>query len=440
VQERARAVEELRIAYPDRLDGKEVAAGTYLRIAQLQGNTTFFPALHTLHLNAPLEHPLALSHLPLFLSPTLTSINISYLGEDAAGSLACFLLNNSAGPLASLVLHFVGLSPLLATSISECRLLEILDLILRGPLEHISLQTILSCPLLSNVKLDARGVQYGGSQVTDAITVDIAWDDIRQIHLDGQINMIGDILTATANRKMLGLAITLSGTHDQPTIQNLLQHIAAHQPSVMNLTINLASPLVIDGSFLNSLISANTFHKFRRVEFHALVFQHLDQYLPQMLSHWQHIQHLSFGTAVGPTMARYIGLSSLKLVAQSCPNLSSLEAPFDYPGAAFNAPGGISDCFIFHKLLRLSLISLDMNPNSYHHSHQPISAQIAQRVAHYIYALFPDLDDINTHACTHGYDYWGLVAETYKLFQSFCRREFKELNEMRQRQLDGAGG
>jgi len=71
VQERARAVEELRIAYPDRLDGKEVAAGTYLRIAQLQGNTTFFPTLHTLHLNTPLEHPLALSHLLLVTTETI---------------------------------------------------------------------------------------------------------------------------------------------------------------------------------------------------------------------------------------------------------------------------------------------------------------------------------------------------------------------------------
>jgi len=382
-------VEKLHITYLDRRDGKEISTGTYFRLSQLQPNETFFPALHTLHLNAPPEHPLALSHLPLFLSPTLTSINISYLGEDAAGSLACFLLNNSAGPLASLVLRFVELSPLLATAISECRSLEILDLILRGPLEHFSLKTILSCPLLSNVKLDARGAQYGGSQATNAITVEIVWDDIGQIHLDGQINMMEDILTATGNQEMLGLAITLSGSRDQRTIQNLLQHIATQQPSIMNLTVNLASTLVIDASFLNSLISADTFHEFRRVEFRQLVFQHLDQHLPRMLSHWQHIQHLSFGAPVGVTMVRYISLASLKLVAQLCPNLSSLEVPLDPPSTAFDAPGGISDCFLSHKLLGLSLIAFDTGP--YHHIHQPVSPKIAQQVAHYIYALFPDL-------------------------------------------------
>ena len=207
----------------------------------------------------------------------------------------------------------------------------------------------------------------------------------------------------------------------------------------MNLTINLASPLVIDASFLNSLLSADTFHEFRRVEFRALAFEQLDQYLPQMLSHWQHIQHLSFGISVNAAIARYISLASLKLVAQSCPNLNSLEAPFDSPDRSFDAPGGMEDCFLSHKLRRLSLIAFDPNTSSYY-NHEQISAEIAQRVAHYIYALFPDLDGIKTHACyRHTYDYWKPVADSYKLFQCFCRREFKALNDMRQRQLDGAG-
>jgi len=239
---------------------------------------------------------------------------------------------------------------------------------------------------------------------------------------------------------MLGLAITLSETRDQPTIQNLLQHIAAQQPSIMNLTINLGSPLAIDASFLSSFISVDTFHELRTLEFRQLAFHQLDQHLPRMLSHWQHIQHLSFGIAAGVTVPRYISLASLKLVAQLCPNLSSFEAPFDSLDDNFDAPGGISDCFLSHKLLRLSLVTFDPNPNSHHYNHQLISAEIAHRVAHYIYALFPDLDGIETHAChRHRRDYWKLVAESYKLFQSFCRHEFKALNDMRQRQLDGAG-
>jgi len=440
VQERARAVEELYIAYPDHRDGKEVATGTYFRIAQLQGNTTFFPALRTLHLNTPdrRQNPLTLSHLPLFLSPTLTSITISHLGEDATGSLACFLIENSPGLLATLVLHSVELSPLLATSISQCWSLEIMDLTFRGLLECSSLQAVLSCPLLSNVRLNTRNIQYGGSQAVNEITADITWNIGGQIHLDGQINMIEDVMTATADRKMLGLTITLIESRDQQIVQHLLRHIAAQQASIMNFTINLRNALVIDASFLSSLVSADTFHEFRTLEFRGLAFQQLDQHLPQMLSHWQHIQHLSFGAPAGVTIARYISLASLKLVAQLCPNLSSLEAPFDSPGDTFDAPGGISDCFLSRKLLKLSLVAFDTSP--YHYNNQPISPKIAQQVAHYIYALFPDLDDIKTHPSQkYRDDYWRLVAESYKLFQNFCRREFKELNDMRQRQLDGAG-
>jgi len=437
VQERAGVVEELRIAYPDHRDGKEVAAGTILRIAQLQGNTTFFPTLRTLDLNIPdgRKDPPALFHLPLFLSPTLTSITISHLGEDAAGSLACFLIGNSPGPLVSLVLHSVELSPLLATSISHCRSLEILDLTFRGLLEYASLQAVFSCPLLSRVKLDARNIQYGGSQAVNGITADIAWNIGGQIHLNGQINMIEDVITATADRKMLGLSITLIASHEDQ-IQHLLQHIAAQQASITNIaiSINLENTLPIDASVLSALTSANTFHELRRLEFRGLSFQGLYQHLPQMALHWHHIQHLSFVTPAVRNAAGSINLATLKSVARSCPNLRSLEAPFDSLGTAFDPPGGISDCLLSHKLLRLSFKE---SPCPYY-SHLPIPPETTQRVARYIYALFPDLEVIETHACRkHSHDSWMPVAESYKLFQNFCRREFKELNDMRQ--LDGAG-
>jgi len=437
VQERAGVVEELRIAYPDHRDGKEVAAGTILRIAQLQGNTTFFPTLRTLDLNIPdvRKDPPALFHLPFFLSPTLTSVTISHLGEDAAGSLACFLIGNSPGPLVSLVLHSVELSPLLATSISQCRSLEILDLIFRGLLEYSSLQAILSCPLLSNVKLDTRNIQYGGSRAVDGTTGDITWDIGGIFHLDGQINMMEDVMTVTANRKMLGLAITLIASHDKQ-IQHLLQHIAAQQPSITNLaiSINLENTFAINASVLSALTSANNFHELRRLESRGLSFEELDQHLPQMVLHWQHIQHLSFVTPAIRNAAGSISLPTLKLVARSCPNLRSFEAPFDSPGTTFDPPGGISDCLLSHKLLRLSFKE---SPCPYY-SHRPIPPETTQRVARYIYALFPDLEVIETHPChNHGREDWMPVAESYKLFQNFCRREFKELNDMRQ--LDGAG-
>ena len=441
MQERARAVEELRIAYPDHRDGKEVATSTYVRLARLQGNETFFPALRTLHLDTPdrLQKPPVLFHLPLFLSPTLTSVIISHLGEDAAGSLACFLIVNSPGPLASLVLHSVELSPLLATSISQCRSLETLDLIIGGPLDYSSLQAILSCPQLLTVKLNTKNAQYSGSQTVAITTPGPRMGDIGQIHLESQIRVVEDVITTTADRNMLGLAITLGESYDEEMIQNLLRRIAAQQASITNLTINLGYTFAIDASFLSSLISANTFHELRTLEFCGLAFQQINQHLPQMLTHWHHIQHLSFRTAADAT--GYISLAILKLVAQSCPNLSSLEALFDSPDTTFDAPGGISNCLLSHKLLRLTLNEFEPNPNPYYYyNHEPIPPEIVQRVARYIYALFPDLDDIETRACNmHDHDHWKPVADSYKLFQSFCRREFKEMNDIRQRQLDGAG-
>jgi len=248
--------------------------------------------------------------------------------------------------------------------------------------------------------------------------------------------MVEDVITATADRNMLGLAITLGGSHDEQTVQHLLRRIAAQQASIMNFTIYLANTLVLDASFLSSLISAGTFHELRVLEFLGLAFRQLDQHLPQMLSHWLHIRQLSFGTVTDTTGS--ISLATLKLVAQSCPNLRTLEAPFESPGTTFDPPGGISGCLLSHKLLRLSFKEFD-HPNPYY-KHHPIPAETAQRVARYIYALFPDLEVIETHAChRHGHDHWMPVDESYKLFQSFCRREVRELNDMRQRQLDGAG-
>ena len=430
-------MEKLHITYPDLQDGKEIASSTYLRLAQLQGNAVFFPSLQILYLNTPASRndPMSLFQLPLFLSPTLTSITISHLGEDAAGSLANFLLNNSAGPLAILILHSVELSPLLATSISECQLLESLDLTLRGPLEYSLLQVILSCPLLSYAKLNTENSQY--TQTTNAITARDHIGEIGQIHLEGQIAMVEDVVTVTSDRNMLGLAITLHGLHDEQTIQNLLRRIAVQQASIVNLTINLENRLVTDASFFASLVSPNNFHGLQRLEFRELAFRKLDQHLPQILSHWQNIQHLSFGCTIGS-----ISLATLKLVTQSCPSLSSFAASFDSPGTTFDAPGGISDCLLSHKLLRLSLIPSDPepNPNLFYYDYrspEPISEIVAQQVARYIYALFPDLEDIEYQ--WKGRDYWRPVAESYKLIQSFCRREVRELNDMRQRQRDGAG-
>jgi len=176
MQECARIVEKLDITSPDK---QNIADSTYFQLAQLQGSNTLFCSLKTLHIkNEPQYNkpPFALSHLPLFLSPTLRSITISHLEHDAAGSLARFLAVNCCGPLRSLTLHSFELSPLLATSISQCQSLETLDLIVKGQLNYSLIQSALSGPRLSNIKLNTKETNYIGLKSTPGqILQTIAW-------------------------------------------------------------------------------------------------------------------------------------------------------------------------------------------------------------------------------------------------------------------------
>ena len=445
MQECARNVEKLHITSPDTRDNQTIADSTYFQFAQMQGSNTLFSSLKTLHIiNTPGydETPFALSHLPLFLSPTLTFITISHLEHDAAGSLARFLAVNCCGPLRSLTLHSFELSPLLAASISQCQSLEILDLIVKGQLNCLSIHSALSAPRLSNIKLNTKETNYIGLKSTPvADTGGNGVGEIEHIHLEGHMEMVQDIITATAERNISGFTINLN-VKDGKVVHDLLQHISAQQASIMHLSVS--NPFTrtysyetfattLDASSFCDIISPNTFHELRRLEFHGLGFQQLDKHLPRMIIHWQHIEHLSFGTVTKKMGS--ITLATLKLVAEACPNLVFLEASFNPPGKDFfKASGDMSDWLLSHKLVRLSLLDYQSERSGFS-SYSPgtIEVGVAQSVARYLYALFPDLKHVEAHD-------WRPVAEFYQLIQRFCRHEVKEMNDIRQRQLDGAGG
>ena len=442
MQECARIVEKLDITSPDK---QNIADSTYFQLAQLQGSNTLFCSLKTLHIkNEPQYNkpPFALSHLPLFLSPTLTSITISHLEHDAAGSLARFLAVNCCGPLRSLTLHSFELSPLLATSISQCQSLETLDLIVKGQLNYSLIQSALSGPRLSNIKLNTKETNYIGLKSTPA--ADTAGDrvgDIEHILLGGQIGMVKDVITTTTERNISGFTINLD-IYDGKVVQDLFQHLSARQASIMHLSVS--NPLkqshpsyeqyatTIDASSFCDIISPSTFHELRRLEIHGLALQQLDKYLPRMVIHWQHIEHLSFART---DKTGSITLATLKLVAGACPNLVFFEASFNPPGKDFfESSSDMSDWLLSHKLVRLSLLDYQSERSVLSlYSAGTIEVEVAQSVARYLYALFPELQHVGAHS-------WRSVAEFYQLIQRFCRREVRELNNIRQRQQDGAGG
>ena len=194
----------------------QIALETYLRLALLQSSkTALFPSLERLRI---IDANSSLSQLFLFLTPSLTALEIASLPNTHQDTVASFLdalpketqlTDIRLGP-GSLNLDYVHMF----LNFEHLRHLEIMDII--GAFDYRLLERIGSLEHLEVLRLDARMATYSclvcplsetdisGDRPREAsvLETDNAFPRLRNLILAGSIDLIGDILHSISSNKV----------------------------------------------------------------------------------------------------------------------------------------------------------------------------------------------------------------------------------------------
>jgi len=125
MQDYARAIEDINITPGPKFPSSAIAQTSYFRLAQLQGASPLFPNLFRLSIHDYNSY----SHIPMLLSPKLTSLTLSGLSEGGQASATSFML--MLGPqrtLSHLSLDGFSLSPVVLRAITGCGELNRMEL------------------------------------------------------------------------------------------------------------------------------------------------------------------------------------------------------------------------------------------------------------------------------------------------------------------------
>lgn len=208
----------------------QIAPETYLRLALLQSSTNaLFPSLKRLKI---IDANLSLSQLFLFLTPSLTALEIASLPNMHQDTVASFLdalpkqaqLTDIRLGSGSLNLDYVHMF----LNFEHLRHLEIMDII--GAFDYHLLERIGSLERLEVLRLDAKMATYsclvGPLSVTDisgdrpreasVLENDNAFPRLRKLILAGSIDLIGDILHSISSNKVEDVSLKLVASQSLP--------------------------------------------------------------------------------------------------------------------------------------------------------------------------------------------------------------------------------
>lgn len=351
MQDYARAIEEISITNTP-AHRPAIAETTYIRLAQLQGPMALFPRLDRLSIHeirSLPKAPISYSIMPIFLSPSLTSLNITGVGNSSrASAVASFL--GMLGPqstLARISLDYFSLSPAILKAIVGCGSLSHLSLTnVGGSINHPSLHALFSMPSLVSIIFHTI-LEYPASESVETLPGSTR---LLELHLAGPFALISEWTKYFSGRcDLQGLVMNIITTDNTANKGGKRQSTQYAKPSFAEIdalikeaippwkhslvtfvmTLDYPPQYALPSTFLDA------FSGFALLEKLALmnsILRDINPAIQRNVSHWPSLRYLHLPWS---NVICTVSMESLHHLADYCPHLVFLrlliQSPEDDP-------------------------------------------------------------------------------------------------------------
>ncbi len=419
----AARVEELSISIPET---PTASNSVYFRLGELRdGNEPLFPSLTRLSITVSDQHDL--SHLTLFLSPSLKSLSIVNISTKARASLQLFLTMLNPNLLESIQLTSLELNPSLTSAILRSRNLRCIEFnALRGSLNISDLESVLLLPTLKHYTVDANSISE--RMLTTPPFPSYPSLSLEELHITGPPQFLLDLLNSIGDAAILSKIYCKISSRVRP-LDPFLEIVAVHHSQSLRQLIlscpdrwNTDTVVYLPKSPYDALKGLPLLEN---LEILGIPFEDVNDALCSLTPNWPHMKRLHLSLmADGRGTGRLVSLPTLRVVAQSCPLLTDLQCPLE-----MKSPGGpFSSYLLSHGLERLSPMGKNVRYDSQKEEIFP--------VARYLYALFPRLEAITGHGSTILNIQWKEVHDLMKMCQAL-NKSAREIDASRA-SIDGA--
>ena len=399
--------------------GPQVHPSTYIRIAQLQ-TSVLFPSLRRLHYNLGnnfISHNLGnnfISHIFLFLSPLLDSLELFNIGGFENNIVGPFLATLSSQMLTRIVLHTGRMSAdVLKNFIVHSKQLRSLDLTDAVVMSDFSLWEVLgTLPSLEDLTLKA--VDSGSHPTHIPVNSNSRsespkyFEALKALSVTGSFFLIQHLLGFIDSQCLKSINIY--------PVTNLVRFPEAIMTMVVSKWSQSLKKLVIDSSaFANArrsgceittgLMLLTDLHEIQAFHLEGWKMENMDNDVRRLVMSWPNLRILK----VIPLNQTSISLSTLRIIAENCPELRYLGVRLD--NSTFDTT--TSSKSLHHNLEFLD-VRVDVRSSS---TQTRLECQI--QVARNLDLIFPYLKSIEVEPNDDGT--WSGIRNLVKLCQEIRR-------------------
>ena len=351
MQKYARSIEEVSITCTPQ-PSNAIAQTSYFRLAQLQGTSPLFPNIFRLSIDVTPSSSNFYTHIPIFLSPKLTSLTLGRLGQGGQASATSFLL--MLGPqrtLSHLSLDGFSLSPAVLKAITGCGELNKIELTnVGGTPTQPTLHTLFSMPSLINITFHTKNQVYSTSESVETLLPGSA--RLTSLRLTGPFKMLAEwtkyFSSSGCDLQTLSLEITKRiverpgvrkggkcsrqyETTSPAEIDTLIREaVTAWRQSLSNFQVESDHP--IHGALLPTFLDAfSGFNNLEILKVTDITLGDMNAALLRNMCYWPsltclHLPRVNFGE-----IDCTISMETLRHLAENCPRLTFLRVLMHNP-------------------------------------------------------------------------------------------------------------
>jgi hypothetical protein len=378
---------------PDLDNAPCVHPSTYIRIAQLLQSNPLFPSLRRLTFD--MSEMLITYSIFLFLSPLLESLELTSVHEEHT-IVTPILANLSSQMLRRIVIHDGKMSADFLKSFSHFKQLRSLELS-NFSNDFTAWEVLGTLPSLANLTLNAKDHAHAAKNSNSQTWSDSGgpkyFDALERLSVTGPFLFIQHLLgfidsPCLTEIKFYLLCESTSNYNehefDDDCTPSMVIIASKWSQSLKNLVIGLSRKTAYRQCYTisNCLLLLMDLHEMQT--FHLTWnMKNMDDEVRRLVMSWPKLTslHLSRSRA-----ATFIFLSTLRIIAENCPELRSLQIPLQYDTATFDA----SSKSLYHNLEVLEVLIVSSK------GAQPSTAMEYQnQVARYLDFIFPYLTSIS---------------------------------------------
>ena len=409
----------------------QVHPSTYFRIAQLQ-SSALFPSLR--HLQYNLKHASnSDSHIFFFLSPFLDSlefINIKGFEDTIVGPFLVTLSSQQPQILSRIVLRSgqmsVGILKKSIVLFKQLRSLELLDAVFMSDSDFVLWEALGTLPFLENLTLKSidpaphpahapenLNSQSGGLKYFDAL---------KSLCITGSIffieHLLGFIDSPYLKTIKVYPVINNASVRNEPEPDNLFIPSMTIAVSKWSHSLNY---LVIDSSSESSgtpgtqryaiskcLMLLTDFHEMQAFRLKGLKMENMDEDVRRLVTSWPKLRFLRF-----PHSRSFISLSTLRIIAENCPELRQLYIRLD--ASTVIEPSNTPSKSLHHQLEILNVGKVHLS--SSRNATSSLECQI--QMARHLDLIFPCLKSIEVQP-----DSWSGIRDLVMHCQKVRRGQY----------------